>query len=227
WQSPAPRVPYQEGLIHYDWHWFSHWGTGEALTNGTHEVDVARWGLGVEFPTRISSIGGRYEFKDHWETPDTQVVTLEYPQATLVWESRSCNGRKVEGLDRGIVFYGENGSLETGWDGYKIYDLQGKLTEEQSAAEQSALEGRNTASPSLGMDSLHVADFLDAIRNERRPNCDIELGYKSTVAMLLSNISWRVKRDLQINPENGHIIGDDDAQKLWSRAYEPGWEPKL
>ncbi|SEL39220.1 Gfo/Idh/MocA family protein [Parapedobacter koreensis] len=228
WQGPAPRVPYQEGLIHYDWHWFWHWGTGEALNNGTHEVDVARWGLGVEFPTRISSIGGRYQYKDDWETPDTQVVTLEYPEATLVWESRSCNGQKVEGLDRGIVFYGEKGSLETGWDGFKIYDLQGKLTqEERSEAEKGALEGRNTASPSLGMDSLHVADFLDAIRNNRRPNCDIELGYKSTVAMLLSNISWRVKRDLQINPENGHIIGDAEAEKLWSRAYEPGWEPKV
>ena len=227
WQGPAPRVPYQDGLIHYDWHWFWHWGTGEALNNGTHEVDVARWGLGVDYPTRISSIGGRYQFNDDWETPDTQVVTLEYPGATLVWENRSCNGQKVEGLDRGIVFYGEKGSLETGWDGYKIYDLQGKLTEEQSAAEQGAMEGRNTASPSLGMDSLHAADFLDAIRNDRRPNCDIELGYKSTVAMLLSNISWRVKRDLHINPENGHIIGDDEAQKLWSRTYEPGWEPKL
>ncbi|MBK1442168.1 Gfo/Idh/MocA family oxidoreductase [Parapedobacter sp. ISTM3] len=228
WQGPAPRMPYQKGLIHYDWHWFWHWGTGEALNNGTHEVDVARWGLGVEFPSRISSIGGRYHFNDDWETPDTQVVTLEYPQAVIVWESRSCNGRKVEGLDRGVIFYGENGSLETGWDGYKIYDLRGKLTkEERSEAEKGALEGRNTASPSLSMDNMHVVDFLDAIRNDRHPNCDIELGYKSTVAMLLSNIAWRLKRDLRINPENGHIIGDAAAQELWSRTYEPGWEPKI
>jgi hypothetical protein len=74
---------------------------------------------------------------------------------------------------------------------------------------------------------MHVADFLDAIKNNRRPNCDIELGYKSTVAMLLGNIAWRVGRDLKIDPKNGHIVGDAEAEKLWSRSYEPGWEPKI
>jgi predicted dehydrogenase len=229
WQGPAPRVDYKEGLIHYNWHWFWHWGTGEALNNGTHEVDVARWGLGVDFPTRVSSSGGRYQFNDDWETPDTQIATLDYPgKVTLLWENRSCNGRKVEGQERGIIFYGEKGSLDTGDDAYKIYDLQGKLIEDvKPKSGGESLEGRNTASPSLGLDSLHIADFLDAIRNNRRPNCDVELGYKSTVAMQLANISWRVDRDLKIDPKNGHIIGDKDAQKLWGRSYEKGWEPKI
>jgi predicted dehydrogenase len=230
WQGPAPRMPYQEGLIHYNWHWFWHWGTGEALNNGTHEVDVARWGLGVDFPIRVSSQGGRYHFQDDWETPDTQIVTLEYPgRVLLVWESRSSNGRKIEGADRGIIFYGENGSLDTGGNSYKVYDLNGKLVTEvkPEAVETDNLQGRNTASPSLTMDSLHVADFLDAIRNNRRPNCDVEAGYKSVLAMQLGNISWRVGRDLSIDPKNGHIIDDQNAQNLWSRTYEKGWEPKL
>jgi len=230
WQGPAPRVPYKDGLIHYNWHWFWHWGTGEALNNGTHEVDVALWGLGVDFPTRVTSVGGRYHFKDDWETPDTQVVSLDFPgRISLVWESRSSNGRKIEGADRGIIFYGENGSLDTGDDSYKVYDLNGKLVSEvkSESAEPNNLQGRNTASPSLTMDSLHAADFLDAIRNNRRPNCDVEIGYKSVLAMQLGNISWRVGRDLNIDPENGHIIKDPDAQKLWSRTYEKGWEPKL
>ena len=229
WQGPAPRVDYKEGLIHYNWHWFWHWGTGEALNNGTHEVDVARWGLGVDFPMRVSSLGGRYQFNDDWETPDTQVVVIDYPgRVSLVWENRSCNGRKIEGQERGIIFYGENGSLDTGDDAYKIYDLQGKLIQDvKPASAGEALAGRNTASPSLGLDSLHMMDFFDAIRNNRRPNCDVELGYKSTVAMQLGNISWRVGRDLKIDPINGHIIGDKDAQKLWGRSYEKGWEPKV
>ncbi|MBC3788815.1 Gfo/Idh/MocA family oxidoreductase [Spirosoma utsteinense] len=229
WQGPAPRVAYQEGLIHYDWHWFWHWGTGEALNNGTHEVDVARWGLGVDFPTRVSSVGGRYEFKDDWQTPDTQIVIMDYPnRVSLMWESRSSNGRKIEGLDRGIIFYGENGSLDTGGDSYKVYDLDGKLVKDvKPAVAESDMQGRNTASPSLGMDSLHVADFLASIKNNRRPNCDVELGYKSVVAMQLGNIAWRVGRDLKIDPKNGHILGDKEAQKLWGREYEKGWEPKV
>lgn len=229
WQGPAPRVPFKDGLIHYNWHWFWHWGTGEALNNGTHEVDVARWGLGVDYPVRVSSVGGRYQFKDDWQTPDTQVITMDYPgRVSLVWECRSSNGRKIEGLDRGIIFYGEKGSLDTGGDSYRVYDLEGKLTSEvKSLIVEGEVQGRNTASPSLGMDNLHVADFLGAIRDHRRPNCDVELGYKSVVAMQLGNISWRVGRDLKIDPQNGHIIGDKDAQKLWSREYQKGWEPRI
>jgi predicted dehydrogenase len=229
WQGPAPRAPYKEGLIHYNWHWFWNYGTGEALNNGTHEVDVARWGLNVEFPTRVTSVGGRYHFKDDWQTPDTQIITMDYPgRISLMWECRSSNGRTIENLDRGIIFYGENGSLDTGGDSYKVYDNSGKLVKEvKSLIVEGAVDGRNTASPSLGMDSLHVADFLDAIRNHRRPNCDVELGYKSIMAMQLGNISWRVGRDLKIDPANGHIIGDAEAQKLWGRSYEKGWEPKV
>jgi predicted dehydrogenase len=229
WQGPAPRADYKDGLIHYNWHWFWNYGTGEALNNGTHEVDVARWGLGVDFPTRVTSVGGRYQFQDDWQTPDTQIITMDYPgRISLMWECRSSNGRKIEGSDRGIIFYGENGSLDTGGDEYKVYDLSGKLISEvKSLMKEDSLQGRNTASPSLGMDSMHVADFLDAIRNHRRPNCDVELGYKSTVAMQLGNISWRVGRDLKIDPTNGHIIGDKAAQKLWGREYEKGWEPTI
>lgn len=229
WQGPAPRMAYQDGLIHYNWHWFWHWGTGEALNNGTHEVDVARWGLGVDFPTRVSSIGGRYNYKDDWETPDTQITTLEYPGGeVLTWEGRSANGRKVEEQDRGIIFYGDKGSLDTGGDSYKIYDLNGKFVNEvKSLMKEDAIDGRNTSSPSIGLDNYHVADFLDAIRKSRKPNCDVETGHKSVVAMQLGNISLRVGRDLKIDAGNGHIINDKEAQKLWSRSYEKGWEPKV
>jgi len=229
WQGPAPRAPYQDGLIHYNWHWFWNYGTGEALNNGTHEVDVARWGLGVDFPIRVTSVGGRYHYKDDWQTPDTQIVTMDYPgRVSLMWECRNSNGRQIEGSDRGIIFYGENGSLDTGGDSYKVYNNDGKLIDEvKSLIVEGPIDGRNTASPSLGMDSLHVADFLDAIRKSRRPNCDVELGFKSVVAMQLGNISWRVGRDLKIDPTNGHIIDDKEAQKLWGRTYEKGWEPKV
>lgn len=228
WQGPAPRVPFKEGLIHYNWHWFWNWGTGEALNNGTHEIDVARWGLGVDFPIHVTSVGGRYHFKDDWETPDTQVVTWDYPgRVSLMWECRSCNGRPIEGSDRGIIFYGEKGSLDTGNDSYKVYDLGGKLIKEVNNKTAESVQGRDTANPSPGMDVLHISNFLDSIRNNRRPNEDVEDGYKSTMAAQLGNIAWRVGHDLKLDPQNGHIIGDKEAEKLWSREYEKGWEPKV
>ncbi|MBC7893133.1 MAG: Gfo/Idh/MocA family oxidoreductase, partial [Sphingobacteriaceae bacterium] len=84
WQGPAPRREFRDNLIHYNWHWFWHWGTGEALNNGTHEIDVMRWGLGVEYPNKVSSGGGRFAYKDDWETPDTQTITFEFPNNTAM-----------------------------------------------------------------------------------------------------------------------------------------------
>lgn len=224
WQGPAPRKSYQDNLIHYNWHWFWHWGTGEALNNGTHEIDVIRWGLGVDYPTSVSSEGGRFRFDDDWETPDTQMIDIRFGNDCLVtWEGRSCNSRDSEGRDRGVIFYGENGSLETGGNSYKIYDLKNKLVKEVTS--NDVIDGRNTASPSASLDGVHIANFLDSIRNNKRPNATIEELHKSTLLVQLGNIAWRAGHRLNIDPSNGHILHDAAAQKLWSRSYEPGWEP--
>ena len=102
WQGPAPRKPYQDNLVHYNWHWFWHWGTAETCNNATHEIDMCRWFLGVDYPTKVTSAGGRYAFKDDWETPDTQVATFEFGKnKSITWEGRSCNKMDVEGASRG------------------------------------------------------------------------------------------------------------------------------
>lgn len=226
WQGPAPRMPYQDNLIHYNWHWFWHWGTGEALNNGTHEIDVARWGLGIDYPTKVNSTGGRYYFKDDdWQTPDTQLITFDCPEATVVWEGRSCNQQKVEGSDRGVIFYGEKGSLATGHNGYTIWDEKEKVVKEIKS--NAVMDGRNTSSPNESLDGVHVANFLDSIRLSKLPNADVAVGHKSTLWMQLGNIAHRVGHTLNIDQSNGHVLNDKKAMEFWGRKYQPGWEPKV
>ncbi|GEO11286.1 Gfo/Idh/MocA family protein [Segetibacter aerophilus] len=227
WQGPAPRKPYRDNLIHYNWHWFWSWGTGEALNNGTHMVDLARWGLGVDFPVRVSSAGGRYRYKDDWQTPDTQVINLEFDNNTAIsWEGRSCNGKSVEGNSVGVIFYGETGSLliESG-NSYKIYDLNNKLVKD--VKNDFPVDAQNLSDPSQQLDALHIQNFFDGIRKGTKVVSDIESGHKSTLLVQLGNIALRSGHTLNIDPTNGHILNDKEALKYWSREYQPGWEPKV
>jgi len=227
WQGPAPRMPFQDNLIHYNWHWFWHWGTGEALNNGTHMVDLARWGLGVDFPSKVNSSGGRYRYEDDWETPDTQLISMEFANKSLItWEGRSCNGKLDEENSVGVLFYAENGSMLIGsGNAYKIFDLKNKLIKE--VKNDFEIDPRNLQNPSQQLDALHIQNLFDGIRKGTPLISDIDGGYKSTLLMQLGNIAQRTGRTLNIDSNNGHIINDDNAMKYWSRSYEPGWEPKV
>lgn len=227
WQGPAPRKAYKDNLIHYNWHWFWHWGTGEALNNGTHMIDLARWGLNVEYPTKVNSTGGRYMYQDDWQTPDTQVINLEFENKSMIsWEGRSCNGKSIEANSVGIIFYAEQGSMviESG-NSYKIYDLKNNLVKE--VKNNFTVDARNLSDPSQNLDALHILNFFDGIRLGTKLNSDIVSGHQSTLLVQLGNISQRVGRSLAINPTNGHILNDKAAMKFWSREYEKGWEPKI
>jgi predicted dehydrogenase len=227
WQGPAPRQPYRDNLIHYNWHWFWNWGTGEALNNGTHMADLARWGLGVEYPVRVSSSGGRYRYQDDWQTPDTQVINIEFNNnSAMTWEGRSCNGQPIEGNSVGVMFYGETGSLLIeGGNSYKIYDLKSNLIKE--VKNNTKVDARNVADPAQQLDALHIQNFFDGIRKGTKVASEIEGGHQSTLLMQLGNIALRTGRTLNINPKNGHIINDEEAIKYWRREYQPGWEPKV
>jgi len=227
WQGPAPRRPYKDNLIHYNWHWFWNWGTGEALNNGTHMVDLARWGLGVDYPTSVSSTGGRFRFQDDWETPDTQIINLQFGNKAMIsWEGRSCNAKNIESNSAGVIFYAENGTLliESS-NSYKIFDVKGVLIKD--VKNNIIVDARNIAGPSQALDALHIQNLFDGIKNGTPVASDILSGHQSTLLMQLGNIALRTGRNLQIDPTNGHILHDADALKYWSRTYQPGWEPKL
>ena len=106
------------------------WGTGETLNNGTHEVDVCRWALGVDYPQRITSTGGRYQFKDDWQFYDTLMTSFDYDDKMISWEGKCCNGMKYYNRDRGSTIVGTTGTVLVDRDGYEIYDLKGNKTSE-------------------------------------------------------------------------------------------------
>ena len=224
WQGPAPRRPYKDNVQPYNWHWFRTYGTGETLNNGTHEVDVARWALAVDYPKRVTSVGGRYHFHDDWEFYDTLTTSFEYDNKTIVWEGRSCEGMKDYGRDRGSVIVGTDGSVLVDRDGYEIYDLKGKKTGEFRT-------GSTTSSGDLlGRDSMtdaHFANFIAAIQKGEKLNSPVSDGNIAVTMLQLSNIAWEVKRDLHLDPKDAHIQGDTEAMKLWGREYEKGWEPHV
>jgi len=227
WQGPAPRKDYQDNLVHYNWHWFWHWGTAETCNNATHEIDCCRWFLGLDFPTKVTSAGGRFAFKDDWQTPDTQVATFEFGNnKSITWEGRSCNKMNVEGASRGFIIYGDKGTLVNyGNDDYKIFDADNKLVKEIQSATKN--DGTNTVSATGNLDLFHFNNFVNSIRGDEKLNSPVNEGHKSVLLCHLANISQRTGRTLYCDPKNGHILNDAGAMKLWRREYEKGWEPKI
>jgi predicted dehydrogenase len=225
WQGPAPRRDYQDNLVHYNWHWFWHWGTGEACNNGTHELDCCRWFLDVNFPQKVTSSGGRYAFKDDWQTPDTQVASFEFAEGkAITWESRSCNHFPVEGSDRGFIIYGDKGTLvNLGGGDYKIFDDKNKLVKEVKS--EVAPDPTNPISATGNLDLYHFSNFIETVRGNATLNSPVDEACKSVLLCHLANIAQRKSGVLHCDPVNGHILNDPSAMSLWRREYAPGWEP--
>ena len=225
WQGPAPRTPYTDNIIHYNWHWFTQWGTGEICNNGTHEIDVARWLLGVDYPTSVTSTGSRFHFKDDWQFPDTQEATWEFEGGKMiVWHGQSCNGCQMWGRSRGTTVLGTGGSIVIDQDGYVFYDLKNKIIK-QSVASQAG-DALNTSGDDA-LTQLHMENFLDAVRTGAKLNLPIEDGAKTGMLCHLGTIAHQTGRKLHVDPKNGHIVGDDEAMKKWGREYAAGWKPSV
>jgi predicted dehydrogenase len=225
-QGPAPHMEYNHDTWNYNWHWYGWtWGTAETGNNATHELDIARWALKGEFPEHVSvQADKRHYHDDGWTMYDTMDATFTFPGNKIIkWDGKSRNGYSTYGSGRGTIILGTNGSVYVDRDGYRIYDIQGKLISESSS---DGSEAGNALGGGGNMSTRHVINFFDGIRGKAELRSPIDEGAKSTLLCHLANISYRANKDFKVNPKNGHIL-DGEAMKFWKREYEPGWEPTL
>ena len=215
WVGPAPMVPYQSNRLHYHWHWWYDFGTGDIGNDGVHDLDIGLWGLGVQgHPSHVSGYGSKLFFDDDQQFPDTYSITYEYPgggevgqKRLLVFEQRIWSPYREQGFENGDVYYGTKGMLFVGkHDGYRLFGERNKLVSEKQFSMPPTEHQRN---------------FLDAIKSDAKPNADIEIGHLSATLAHLGNICARVGRSLTFDPKTEQIR-DDEANKLTRREYREG-----
>ncbi len=221
WLGPAPVRPFNQNRFHSNWRWFFDYGTGDLGNDGVHRTDYARRGLEAaftamgktlpEWPESIMAPGGKLYFDDDQEWPDTLMVSWEYPGAMLLYEMRIWSPTPLEGEEEGAAIYGENGSVVIGNTGWRAFDEKGKLL---PAGSKSGNEQHDPA---------HKRNFVDCIKNDSRPSCDIAIGHVSSSLTHLGNIAWRVKRRLRFDAANQTILDDPEAARMLGREYRAPW----
>ena len=213
WPGPAPQRPYSRNRFHYNWHWHWDYGNGDIGNQGVHEMDMARWGLGVGLPTKVQSSGGHYMFDDDQETPNCQLATFEYPdqKKQLVFEVRHWITNHEAGLGQGksnevgVLFFGSEGYMVMqGGKGYRTY--LGRNREPGP----TRMEGGN-----------NFANFIQAVRSRRTEdlNADVEEGHLSSALCHLANMAYRTGRTLDFDPATETVQGDSEASTLLTRDY--------
>lgn len=227
WQGPAPRTPYRDNYVHYNWHWFRRWGTAETGNNAPHFADLSRWLLGVKFPERVTASGGLlFPRDDDYEWPDTCDLALEYPgRKLLTFRVASHTADKPRlGMHTGAIVYGENGSVRFGVDdSVEIADAKGASLKRWTPPKADA-SAASLTNPVGELDMRHVADFVDCIRRGSQGTAaPADEGYMSSYVPIVGNIALDLRESIKTDPETGRPVGNPAADALWRREYEKGW----
>jgi predicted dehydrogenase len=218
WTGPAPLRPFTQNRFHYNWHWFWDTGNGDIGNQGIHEMDIARWGLGVKYPTKATAIGGHFLFDDDQETPNTLSCAFEFNEGgqprLLEFEVRHwLSNPEADITERsstnsiGNIFYGSKGYVAV--DSYTSY--------------KSWVGKQRTPGPARNAGGDHFLNFIEAVRSRNREslNAEVEQGAISTVLVHLANISYRVGRTIQFDAQTMTCKGDAEANQYLTRAYRP------
>lgn len=222
WLGPAQPHEFKQNRFHYNWHWHWAFGNGDIGNQGVHEMDVARWGLGVDhLPEHVFSAGGHFVYDDDQETPNTQHATFDYGSRMLQFEVRGLvTGGECRLLEDsgggshtiGVLFFGSDGFLTIANRGYQTY-----LGEKRTPGPRRESEGDTTG--------LHFENFRKAVLSRRVSdlNCDVLEGHLSAALCHLANISYRTGDKLLFDPETERFVGNFGANTLLKRDYRAPW----
>ncbi|MFV0593664.1 MAG: Gfo/Idh/MocA family protein [Draconibacterium sp.] len=227
WQGPAIHRDYTSETWDYNWHWYGwNYGTGELGNNATHELDVARWALQVQYPNNVFvEAGKRHFFEDGWEMYDSMYATFKFDDDKVInWDGRSRSGQDTYGLGgRGTIIYGSEGTVFVDREKYILYDRKGKVIRESrgSASEAgTALGGGGDTSTD------HVVNWLEGIRGNQSLHAPIADATVSQAMVHHANVAYRIGHGFDICSKTG-LMYDREAMKLWGREYDPSWAPKM
>ena len=226
-QGPSKRKPYTFDTWDYNWRWYGwEYGTGEAGNNATHELDIARWALNVNYPNNVSVFAQKNHFiDDGWTMYDNMEAKFRFSEnKSINWNGRSRNAFGKSRLGgRGTVIYGTKGSVFVNRKEYTVYDLKGNIVEN---VKSNDIESGISLGGGGDMTTRHMQNFIDAIRNNTQLNSPIEDAVISQSMVHYANIAYRANTSFGIDEKTGKI-NDANAMKFWSRSYEPGWEIKM
>ncbi len=239
WTGPAPLKPFTKTRFHYNWHWIWDTGNGDIGNQGIHEMDVARWGLGVKFPDKVSALGGHFMFDDDQETPNTLNCAFEFvmpdgKRKMLEFEVRHwiANHEAEIGSPafRGGGVPPATGNVNTAKPrprlgpnagaqntiGNIFYGSKGYMAMNGYDSYKAWLGEEQEPGPSAVRGGNNWANFLACVRSRKKDelNAPIEEGHISSTLVHLANVSYRLGRTLNFDPATEQVIGDAEANRL-------------
>lgn len=211
WCGPAEKRDLYRSRLHYDWHWDWNTGNGDMGNQGIHQMDIARWFLGEPaLAPRAISIGGRLGYEDAGNTPNTQVVFLDYAKAPLIFETRGLPRSKAaqanwgDSMDRyrgsgvGVVVQCEEGHV---------------LVPSYTSAEAFDRRGNSVKHWETDHDAIkvHQDNWLSAVaaRDPSRLNAEIHEAHLSSSLCHLGGISHQLGKPAPLGEIMERINGSD------------------
>jgi predicted dehydrogenase len=211
WCGPGPKIPYSPQVGHMNWRLEKTSGQVHLMDWGIHLIDATRFILGETAPRTVQAAGGLYSLKDKITTPDVLTAHFEFAQCPVTWHHRIWGAEEYDPeIANGIFFYGEKATVFV-TDNKWIVIPRGKGKERQV----------NEVKGDLG--TLHMAEFLQAVRERRPPSCRIEDAHLSTTTVKLAMIAYEVGARITWDAKSEQITGHPDAARLLKRDYRAPW----